>query len=133
MSQGTVMQQAQPYKIKVDNFQLSNLEDSNASSDSDYVSSDSSNEVADKNDSDDNAKDAVEVSSEHSNASEGSQDKESFLQEIVNETEFLLLKNKFIISGSLQGKDINLDNSFVRNYIAAHSSFLSAADADAGF
>jgi hypothetical protein len=79
MSRGTVMRQARPYKIKVNNFQLSDLEDSNASSDSDYISSDSSNEVADKNDSDDNAEDAVEVGSEHSDASESSQNKESFL------------------------------------------------------
>jgi hypothetical protein len=127
------MRQTQPYKIKVDNFQLSDLEDSDASSDSDYVGSDSSNEVADKNDSDDNAEDAVEVGSEHSNASEGSQDEESFLQKIVDKTEFLLLENKFMMSGGLQGEDIDSEDSFVRDYIAAHSSFLSAADANAGF
>jgi hypothetical protein len=55
------------------------LEDSDASLDSDYVGSDSSNEVADENDSDDDAEDAVEVGSEHGDASEGSQDEELFL------------------------------------------------------
>jgi hypothetical protein len=48
------------------------LEDSNASSDSDYISLDSSNEVADENNSDDDAEDAVEVGLEYSDALEGS-------------------------------------------------------------
>jgi hypothetical protein len=79
------------------------------------------------------AEDAVEVGSEHGDASEGSQDEESFLQEIVDETEFLLLEDEFMMSGSLQSKDIDSEDLFVRDYIAAHSSFLSAADANTGF
>jgi hypothetical protein len=38
-----------------------------------------------------------------------------------------------MMSGSLQSKDIDSEDLFVRDYIAAHSSFLSAADANTGF
>jgi hypothetical protein len=78
----------EPMKIKVNNFQLGDLEDSDAFDDSDYATSDTSDDLA--------------VEEEYEQDSEVGSGDESVLVEIIDDADGFESDGDFLMSGGLQ-------------------------------